>query len=57
MGEEPGKRGSAWKENLIDAVGPTEFAFVVDLDNDGKARELLPQFTSSSRITTASICL
>jgi hypothetical protein len=44
----PGKSGSAWTENLIDAVGPTEFAFVVDLDNDGKARELLPQFTGAA---------
>ena len=44
----PGKIGSAWTENLIDAVGPTEFAFVVDLDNDSKARELLPQFTGAA---------
>src|SRR5262245_16793472 len=44
----PVKDGSAWSENLIDAVGPTEFAFVVDLVNDGKARELLPQFTGAA---------
>jgi hypothetical protein len=44
----PGKSGGAWTENLIDAVGPTEFAFLVDLDNDGKARELLPQFTGAA---------
>jgi hypothetical protein len=30
--------------NEIDRSGPTEFAFLVDLDNDGKARELLPEF-------------
>ncbi len=45
----PGRSGGAWTENLIDAIGPTEFAFLVDLDNDGKARELLPQFTSAAR--------
>lgn len=40
----PGRAGGAWKETEIDASGPTEFAFLVDLDNDGKARELLPEF-------------
>ena len=45
----PGAGDGAWTENLIDAIGPTEFAFLVDLDNDGKARELLPQFTSAAR--------
>lgn len=45
----PGRNGGAWTEHLIDATGPTEFAFLVDLDNDGKARELLPQFTSAAR--------
>src|SRR5262245_59240497 len=29
----PGASGGEWKENLIDAIGPTEFAFLVDLDN------------------------
>ena len=38
----PGKRGGAWVVNEIDASGPTEFAFLVDLNNDGKALELLP---------------
>src|ERR1035437_9112289 len=37
----PGKRGGAWAVNEIDASGPTEFAFLVDLNNDGKAQELL----------------
>jgi hypothetical protein len=36
--------GAAWKETAIDTGSPVEFAFLVDLDNDGKARELLPQF-------------
>ena len=40
----PGKRGGAWAVNEIDASGPTEFAFLVDLNNDGKAQELLPEF-------------
>src|SRR5829696_372141 len=44
----PGKSGGAWTENLIDAIGPTEFAFLVDLDNDGKADDLLPQFTGAA---------
>ncbi len=44
----PGKRGGAWIDNEIDRIGPTEFAFLVDLDNDGKAVELLPQFTGAA---------
>ena len=44
----PGASGSPWAENLIDAIGPTEFAFLVDLDNDGKADDLLPQFTGAA---------
>ncbi len=44
----PGTSGGAWTEQLIDAIGPTEFAFLVDLDNDGKADDLLPQFTGAA---------
>ena len=40
----PGKRGGPWAVNEIDASGPTEFAFLVDLNNDGKKQELLPEF-------------
>ncbi len=40
----PGKHGGAWNVTEIDHSGPTEFAFLVDLNNDGKARELLPEF-------------
>ncbi|WP_213804440.1 VCBS repeat-containing protein [Granulicella sp. dw_53] len=45
----PGHRNSkepdaTWKVTEIDASGPTEFAFLVDLNNDGKAQELLPEF-------------
>ncbi len=42
--ENPGKKGGAWKEHEIHTGLPVEFAFLVDLDNDGRARELLPQF-------------
>src|SRR4029453_7859618 len=38
-----------WVETEIDAVGPTEFAFLVDLNNDGKALEILPQFTGAQK--------
>ncbi len=43
----PGKGRGPWVETEIDAVGPTEFAFLVDLNNDGKALEILPQFTGA----------
>ena len=42
--ENPGKGKGVWKEHDIEKGFPIEFAFLVDLDNDGKARELLPQF-------------
>ena len=45
----PGKTGKTWTETEIDAVGPTEFAFLVDLDNDGRALEVLPQFTGAAK--------
>ena len=44
----PGKGGGPWVETEIDAVGPTEFAFLVDLNNDGRAVEILPQFTGAA---------
>lgn len=40
----PGKTGGEWKETAIDTGYSVEFVFLVDLDNDGKARELLPQY-------------
>ncbi len=40
----PGASGGEWKATEIDNSGPTEFAFLVDLNNDGKAEELLPEF-------------
>ena len=42
--ENPGKTGALWKEHPIESRFPVEFAFLVDLDNDGKAREVLPEF-------------
>lgn len=39
-----GKPGGMWEDTLIDQGHPVEFVFLVDLDNDGKAREVLPQF-------------
>ena len=40
----PGNSGALWEDRVIDQGSPVEFSFLVDLDNDGKARELLPQF-------------
>lgn len=39
----PGRTRMAWVEIPIDSGFPIEFAFLVDIDNDGKAREVLPQ--------------
>jgi hypothetical protein len=44
----PGRSRNAWEETEIDSIGPTEFAFLVDLNNDGKALEVLPQFTAAA---------
>ena len=49
----PGKSKGGWVEAEIDAVGPTEFAFLVDLNNDGKALEILPQFTGAAKAPLA----
>jgi len=48
----PGRSTGPWVEREIEAIGPTEFAFLVDLDNDGKAQELLPQFTGAATSPT-----
>src|SRR5262245_10028683 len=45
----PGKTRGPWIETELEAVGPTEFAFLVDLNNDGKALEILPQFTGAAK--------
>ncbi len=40
----PGKTDAMWKKQAIDTGYPIEFSFLVDLDNDGKADEVIPQF-------------
>ena len=40
----PGKPGAMWKSATIQAGASIEFCFLVDMDNDGKAHEVLPQF-------------
>jgi hypothetical protein len=40
----PGRGAGTWKEQVIKQAYPIEFTFLLDLDNDGKPRELLPQF-------------
>jgi hypothetical protein len=40
--ENPGRSGGRWQEHLIQPYD-VEFTFLVDLDNDGRAREVLPQ--------------
>ncbi|MCX6632968.1 MAG: VCBS repeat-containing protein [Candidatus Solibacter sp.] len=42
--ENPGKAGGMWKPHEIDKGYFIEFGFLVDLDNDGKAREILPNY-------------
>jgi hypothetical protein len=40
----PGKTGEMWQEHVIQTGFNIEFTLLVDLDNDGKADEILPQF-------------
>jgi len=42
--ENPGAAGGTWKEHAIDKGFNIEFCILADLDNDGRAREVLPQF-------------
>ena len=44
-----GAPGKAWAETPVETTSPIEFAFLVDLDNDGKALEVLPQFGDSKQ--------
>lgn len=48
--ENPGanvaKSDEPWKEHMIDDSGPIEFAFLVDIQNSGKKRDLLPEFVN-----------
>lgn len=40
----PGKSGVKWEKQVVVSGYNVEFAFLFDMDNDGKAREVLPQF-------------
>ena len=40
----PGTPGATWIDATVDSGFSVEFAILADLDNDGKAREVLPQF-------------
>lgn len=42
--ENPGKSNQPWVEHTIATGSPVEFAFLVDILNTGKRRQLLPQF-------------
>ena len=42
--ENPGHGIGDWKKHSIENGWSVEFTFLVDIDNDGKKRELLPQF-------------
>ena len=42
--ENPGRAKGEWKEHPIETGASVEFVFLVDMDNDGRADELLPQF-------------
>jgi VCBS repeat protein len=42
--ENPGRGRGEWQEHSIEQGYNVEFTFLVDLNGDGKARELLPQF-------------
>ena len=49
--ENPGKAKSSWKQHMIESGMNVEFCFLVDLNGDGKAEEILPQFGSAKAIT------
>jgi hypothetical protein len=42
--QNPGKGVGEWAEHSIEKGFNVEFCFLVDVDNDGRAREVLPQF-------------
>jgi hypothetical protein len=49
--QNPGKTKAMWTSHKIDDGMNVEFAFLVDLNNDGKALEVLPQYGGSKAIT------
>ncbi|MCX6591665.1 MAG: VCBS repeat-containing protein [Acidobacteria bacterium] len=44
----PGKSGKPWTPQPVQEGFNVEFAFQVDIDNDGKANEVLPQFGNTN---------
>lgn len=42
--QNPGAPNGKWQEHVVETASPVEFAELVDLDNDGKANEVLPEF-------------
>ena len=42
--QNPGSAAKPWLEHPMSTIAPVEFAELVDLDNDGKADEVLPEF-------------
>ena len=42
--QNPGKGKGAWKEHQFDSGQSIEFAFLVDILNEGKPRQVLPQY-------------
>jgi hypothetical protein len=44
--ENPGGGSSMWTKHVIDSGSPIESAMLADIDNDGKAQEVLPMFGS-----------
>ena len=49
--QNPGRSKAAWQAHPIDQGMNMEFAFLVDLNNDGKALEVLPQYGGAKAVT------
>jgi hypothetical protein len=47
----PGRTRAAWIESPIQTGFNVEFCFLVDMNGDGKAQEVLPQFAGAGSIT------
>jgi len=49
--ENPGRSRAAWRKHPIETGKNVEFAFLVDMDGDGEALDVLPQFGGGQAIT------
>jgi len=49
--QNPGKTKAAWRKHPIESGMNVEFCFLVDMDGDGRAREVLPQFAGRDAVT------